>query len=157
MTTTTNESIGVEGALRELLDRAELDELVTKLGRWLDGGGHRPPRDLLADDVTVSTPGGQAAGIEAVAAQAARNHGDHVTQHAITDRLVELDGDRAVVTANLTVRFAPLVEGGESSTLGERYRFEVARRDGGWRLARIEVVPVWRAAGTLRRLGAPSA
>jgi hypothetical protein len=148
---------GVERALRELRDRAEVDELVTKLGRWLDGGDHRPPRELLAGDVTVSTPGGQAAGIEAVSAQAARNHGDHVTQHAITDRLVELDGDRGVVTANLTVRFAPLAEGGESYTLGERYRFEVARGDDGWRLGRIEVVPVWKAVGTLRPLGAASA
>lgn len=132
--------------LRAVADRMAIDELVTRLGRWLDAGEFGLPHDVMAGDVTVSTPGGTAEGIEAVAAQAGRNHEAFRTQHVITDRLLDLDGDRATVSANLTVTFVPRSAGaGEAFAMGERYRFEAVRTAAGWRLSRIEVAPVWRA------------
>ena len=59
------------------------------------------------------------------------------TQHLITNVLVDLDGDRATAGANLLVHFP-------DATLGERYAFEAARRDDGWRLTRIVVEPRWK-------------
>lgn len=132
-------------ALAALADRAELDALITKLGRWLDGGVHEPPRELMDERIAVATEGGRAEGIEVVAAQAARNHGAYRTQHAITDRLIELDGGRAQVGANTIVRFDAIAEDGESFTVGGRYRFEAARGEEGWRLTRIEVASLWHA------------
>jgi len=120
-------------------DRQEITDLISELGRWLDDKRFDDARSVLTDDVTVSTPGGQAEGIERVVAQASRNH-QVPTQHLITNVLVAVDGDAATATANLLVTFA----GDVVERLGERYRFGVARTPDGWRLSRIEVTPVWR-------------
>jgi hypothetical protein len=88
-----------------------------------------------------------------VVAQARRNHTVH-TQHAISDVLIDVDGDRAFARANLIVTFAPDQPGsrlmiGDTEhpdtylTIGEVYRFEAVRVDDGWRLARIETERVW--------------
>jgi len=126
--------------MNSLADHLEITDLVSRLGRWLDRVGDDAPDRILAPDVSVRTPGGQAEGLDRVVAQAQRNHDVEATQHVITDVLVDLADDRADVSANLTVTF---VDGGSVRTLGERYRFVAARTDAGWRLARIEVDPVW--------------
>ncbi len=121
-------------------DRQHIVDLISRLGRWLDDKRFDDARSVLTEDVTVSTPGGQAEGIERVVAQASRNH-QVPTQHLITNVLVDLDGDTATATANLLVTFA----GDTVEQQGERYRFGAARTDAGWRLRRIEVTPIWRA------------
>jgi hypothetical protein len=142
-------------ALAALSDRLELETLVSGLGRWLDGGQDAArAHELLAEHVEVSTLGGTARGIDAVVAQAQRNH-DVTTQHLISDRLVTLDGDRAEITANLLVVFAdgaPVAVGPRAVELptagrvfGERYRLAATRTDAGWRLSRIEIKPLWVA------------
>ena len=88
-----------------LTDRAELTDLVSRLGRWLDDGATGDPAALFADDVRVSTPGGDSTGVAAIVAQAQRNH-DAPTQHVIANVLADVDGDAAHVTANMVVTFA---------------------------------------------------
>lgn len=122
-------------------DREQITDLISRLGRWLDDKQFDDARSVLTEDVTVSTPGGQAEGLERVVAQASRNH-QVPTQHLITNVLVDIDGDTAAATANLLVTFA-------RDTLdqqGERYRFDAARTPDGWRLRRIDVTPIWRSA-----------
>jgi hypothetical protein len=105
---------------------------------------------LLVEAATVRTPGGAAEGREAVA-QARRNHQpDEPTQHVITNPIVELEGDRAQVRANLVVNFAAPARRGESLpapprkyTFGEIYHFDVVRTPEGWRFSGIETTPVW--------------
>lgn len=126
-----------------LTDRAELADLVSRLGRWLDDASTAAPADLLTDDVTVTTPGGQATGRDAVVAQALRTHAHVVTQHVITDVLADVEADSATVTANLLATFAR--ETGPE-TLGERYAFTARRTGAGWRLRSIEVLPLWQRA-----------
>jgi hypothetical protein len=118
-------------------DHQDITNLISRLGRWLDDKRFDDARSVLTEDVTVSTPGGQAEGLERVVAQASRNH-QVPTQHLITNVLVDLDGDSATATANLLVTFA-----GESQQ-GERYAFGAARTPDGWRLSSIQVTPVWR-------------
>lgn len=145
----------VDTALAALTDRIELETLVSRLGRWLDSGQDaQQARMLLTEHVTVRTLGGSAEGIAAVVAQASRNHAA-TTQHLITNPLIELDGDRAEITANLLVVFADgeAVAVGPRAVelptlgraLGERYHFEAVRTGDGWRLARIEVDARWLA------------
>jgi hypothetical protein len=129
--------------LRDLLDRQAITDLVAGLGLWLDEKRWGDAASILTADVTVRTPGGTAGGIDRVADQARRNHEGDVSQHVITNVLVELAGDRATARANLIATFAE--PGSEPNyTVGEQYRFEAARTPRGWRLARVEVVPVWR-------------
>ena len=86
--------------LQELIDRTEIIELVSRLGVWLDEKRFDEARSILTEDATVTTPGGSVAGVDRVAAQARRNH-VVPTQHVITNVLIDLDGDRATVGANL--------------------------------------------------------
>ena len=126
-----------------MTDREAITDLISRLGAWLDDKRFDDTAPLFTDEVTVTTPGGQARGVERVAAQARRNH-EAVTQHVITNVLVDVDGDRATARANLIVTFVPDPGRPEvHRTHGERYRFEAARTAAGWRLAGVEVTPVW--------------
>jgi hypothetical protein len=134
--------------LQELTDRTAITDLVSRLGAWLDEMRFDDPQSLFTDDVTVATAGGQAQGIDRVVAQARRNHDVERLQHVITNVLIDLDGDRASVGANLTVTFVPRADDPASQfALGERYRFQAARTAQGWRLSRVEISPVWRSGG----------
>jgi SnoaL-like domain len=130
--------------LNDLTDHREISDLVSRLGLWLDEGRFDEAPSILTDDVAVSTPGGQAQGIERVIAQARRNHQYDGLQHVISNVLIDLDGDRAAVRANLVASF---VNGGSVEQHGERYRFEAVRTAEGWRLSRVEVEPIWRRDG----------
>jgi hypothetical protein len=127
--------------LQDLTDRQAITDLVSRLGLWLDEGRFDEAPSILTDDVAVSTPGGQASGIERVIAQARRNHQFEALQHVISNVLIDLDGDRADVRANLVATFV----GSGVEQHGERYRFVAVRRPEGWRFARVEVEPVWTA------------
>jgi hypothetical protein len=123
--------------LEQLSDRAELTDLVARLGRWLDAGADGEAQDVLTDDVTATTPGGRANGREAVVAQARANH-DVPTLHQITNVLVDLDGDEATIGAAVTATFA-----GDGAA-GGRYELAARRTDAGWRLSAIGMRPVYR-------------
>ena len=137
--------------IHDLADRTEITNLVYRLGACLDDRRFDDMRSLLVDEATVRTPGGTARGREAVIAQARRNHQpDEPTQHVITSPLVELDGDRATVRANLVVNFAAPALRDESLpapprkyTLGEIYHFDLVRTSEGWRITSVESTPVW--------------
>jgi hypothetical protein len=148
--------------VRELNDRNEIADLVSRLGVVLDEGRFDEMKSLLAEDVIVRTPGGVAEGHEAVIAQASRNHqpGQPV-QHLITNLLLDLDGDgdRAAARANLVVHFGATDRGVDPTTvpappvvytLGEVYRFDLVRTPDGWRLARIDATPVWYSGTPIR-------
>jgi hypothetical protein len=147
MTTTTHPD------LDRLADRAEIADLIYRLGACLDDGRFHEMRDLLVANSTVRTPGGQAEGRDALVAQAARNHPEgQGFQHVTTNVLVDVAGDRATARANLVVhvttpdgtpptRQAPVPP--PVASLGEVYRFELSRTPDGWRFAHIETVPLW--------------
>jgi SnoaL-like domain len=87
-------------------------------------------------------------GVDRVAEQARRNH-VVPTHHVITNVLIDLDGDRATVAANLILTF---IGGGDGSgpltQIGERYRFGAARTSDGWRFSRVEASPIWSVRST---------
>jgi len=144
-TTTGTRPDAVPPAVAELVERDEIVRLVYRLGVCLDEGRFDDMRSLFVDDAVASTPGGVAEGIDALIAQAARNHSpEDRIQHLIGNVLVDLDGDRATVRANLVVSFAhPDADPDTLSALGEVYRFVARRSPSGWRLARVESHPVW--------------
>lgn len=133
--------------IADLVDRDEIATLVHRLGACLDEGHFEDLRTIFVADSTARTPGGLAEGIDALIAQASRNHApeDHI-QHVISNILVDLADDRASVRANLVVSFAH--GAGVPSPhrqMGEVYRFDARRTPEGWRLSRVESVPVWQS------------
>lgn len=132
--------------LQDLTDRQAITDLVSRLGLWLDEKRFYDTEALFTEDVTVATPGGRAQGVGLVAEQARRNHDYERIQHVITNVLIDLDGDRAQVRANLIATLVPsAAEPAAHATLGERYRFDAVRTPQGWRLSRVEVDPIWTA------------
>ncbi|GAA4980946.1 nuclear transport factor 2 family protein [Kineococcus glutinatus] len=146
--------------LQQVLDTGELTALVHRLGACLDEGRFDDLPDLLTEDATARTPGGTARGRDAVVAQARHNHGpDQRFQHVITDVLTAVSGDRARIRANVVLHVAPAdppagPPPAPVSSMGGLYGFDAARTTDGWRLAGVEVTPLWRAdARTARRVG----
>lgn len=120
-------------------DRQQLSTLVSRLGRWLDDKSFGDSRALFTEDAEAHTPGGVAKGVDNLIEQAGRNH-TVPTQHFITDPLIDVDGDKAAISANLLVVFAH--EAGPR-LLGERYELQAARTADGWRLSRVQARPIW--------------
>ncbi|GIG88549.1 nuclear transport factor 2 family protein [Plantactinospora endophytica] len=134
--------------LTDQIDRAELTALVGRLGRWLDNGDDdETARRIYHRDAVVHSPRGTATGIAEIVAYVARTSDDaERTQHLATDVLVDLDGDRADVTANLLVAFFPSGQTFPSALrlVGLRYAFGALRTAEGWRFTRADVTPLWR-------------
>lgn len=134
-----------DAAGRDVLDRLCIDACVSTLGRCLDERDFEALRGVFTEDATVRTPGGTATGHDAIVDQARGRHTrDEGVQHIITNTLVEPDGDRAAVRANLLVAFAR--RGATDPCpflLGEVYRFELRRTAEGWRIAALDSTPVW--------------
>jgi hypothetical protein len=126
-------------------DRHHILDLIATLGRCLDERDFEVLRDLFTDDASVTTPGGTATGHDALVDQARRRHSqDAGIQHVITNQLVNIEGDRASVRANLLVSFARSgVSDPQPFLLGEVYRFELRRTDDGWRISGLGSTPVW--------------
>jgi hypothetical protein len=142
--------------LQSLLDERAITRLVGRLGVCLDEGRFDEMAELLTADATVRTPGGTGQGRDMLVAQARRNHPtDQRFQHATSNVLIDVDGDRAAVRANLVVHIATPHDGqGDGPapalrcSIGEIYRFTVVRTPDGWRFADIETDPRW-LSGTL--------
>jgi hypothetical protein len=130
------------GTPRALADRAAVVDLLHGLGRWLDDNRFEEADALFAEHAAVTTPGGTVSGMAGVIEQARRGH-DQPTQHRITNVLVELQGDRAVIAANLV---ATWVDGPDARrVVGGRYECEAQRTSAGWRLTRLNLIPSWQS------------
>jgi hypothetical protein len=137
--------------LQPLYDRSAITDLVYRLGVCLDEGRFDEVRDLVVENATVRTPGGQAEGRDAVIAQARRNHPpDQRFQHVTTNVLVDLDGDQASVRANLVVHITTpddtaidVPAPSPRASLGEVYHFQLDRTPEGWRFSHIQTGPLW--------------
>ena len=148
-TTTAPDPTPSRQALAELADRQAIGDLLHRWGAILDELRLDELRSVFTADATLTTPGGHAEGLDAIVAQAGRNHDDAVrTQHLLSDLVVDLDGDQASARANYVGVFAK----GEGRyapppvfTIGSVYRLGFLRTAGGWRIRSMEMQPTWAA------------
>ncbi|WP_052810181.1 nuclear transport factor 2 family protein [Streptomonospora alba] len=127
-----------------LADRAELTDLLSRHGRWLDEKRFHETRAVFTEDAAVVVGSGAVTGAESVAALAQSSHGSYaLTHHLTTNPQIEVDGDRAVLSAQQIAVFCREGDAPEF-VVGERYRMEAVRTRDGWRLSHVEGEPLWR-------------
>ena len=127
--------------LRELADRSELAELVSRHSLWLDELRYDESDQLFTDDVVVKSLRGEATGIEALVQIARKGHDTYArTLHNKSNLVIEIDGDTAVVRAN---DVAVLVRHDMTEEIAAAVHHYGARRTpDGWRFDRLEVAPL---------------
>jgi hypothetical protein len=149
--------VDITTQLRELADRAEVSELVSRYVLAVDERRVREATDLYVDGFVLDFP---AAVFRLVrpdpALPAVRYHVDtpeplqeltghtpySALQHMTSNVIVELSGDTAHVRANLIA--AHVHERPDSHfDLGGIYEFDAVRTDDGWRLSRVKLSQVW--------------
>jgi hypothetical protein len=132
-----------------LTDRSQIAASVSQLAMVLDTGHFDDLHSILSEDVTVTTPGGNAAGIAAVISQAAKVHSEFwQRQHILTNLVIDLAQNRATVRANSVATFAPATPAPATPAftfrIGEVYNFTATRTATGWRLSAISSAPIWK-------------
>ena len=118
-------------------DRSALVELVARLNRCFDDPGAGDARSFCTADVEFVAPrsrGREVADVQRLL----RGDADERTQNLATDVVVDLDGDRAAVTANL-LSCAFLPGRPLHRMAGLRYDLVAVRTAQGWRFARVAV------------------
>ncbi|MCK2242856.1 MULTISPECIES: nuclear transport factor 2 family protein [unclassified Crossiella] len=127
--------------LGKLLDRNEIADLLTRLGRWLDGQGGDPAA-IYDEDVLVRSPRGEFRGLTRVVEFVQGSDQGERCQHFFTDVLIEVAGDEAVVHANQVAHF---YQPGQPPHRGSGLRvgYTAARRPAGWRLTTSEIRLEW--------------
>jgi hypothetical protein len=137
--------------LQEMMDRQAIADLISRLGLMLDQKSFEHATAVLTEDIAVATAGGSSKGLARVIDQAERNHRG-VTQHVITNVLIDLHGDRAEAGANLIATFWPDPRRPDGTfAVRDRYRFDLVRTPSGWRIQSIEAVAQWRTNGSADR------
>jgi hypothetical protein len=127
------------------IDRHELTDLAARLGRCLDEKRFDEVRTVFTEDASVSTASGAVQGIDAIVEKARKIRPAGVFTHSfITNPLIDVDGDTATMTANLLAVFVGQPEG-RGRLFGERYHLAAVRTPRGWRISRVEGVPLWEA------------
>ncbi|WP_018686044.1 nuclear transport factor 2 family protein [Actinokineospora enzanensis] len=141
MTTSTDQ-------LRALTDRVEITTLIDRFFRALDERGLDLAwgRTVFTEDAHVAFPIGEHRGLsEIVAALADGMSRFGATQHAGSNYLVDVDGDRANVRWNAIQTHLPL--GGTPFDVpfvsGGYYEGEVVRTADGWRFREQRYHIVW--------------
>jgi len=135
----------LSGQVRDLTDRQELTELVSRLYVLLDEERFDELRSVYTDDVHLEFPSATMHGIdEAIAVARRRGAKYDRMQHLSTDVVIELDGDRAAVRTNhWALHVHPTQTAAEDFQAGVVHRFDAVRTPGGWRLNRGHAEVVW--------------
>ncbi|WP_019931259.1 nuclear transport factor 2 family protein [Nocardia sp. BMG111209] len=129
--------------VRELLDRAELTELVTRIGRCLDTQDFDGLARVYAPDAEFTMPGAVCTGVADIVDVARRGHEMFsATQHFVTPAAIEPDADRAAVLANVLMAGVP-ADGSQTRMFGSRYELTAVRGADGWRFVTHVITPVW--------------
>ncbi|GAA3433309.1 nuclear transport factor 2 family protein [Kutzneria kofuensis] len=130
-------------------DRAAIVETCTRMAWLADQRRWEELVEQFTDDVAVdytSLNGGapvRVRGRDLVAGWRAGLSGFDATQHLVSNHLVAIDGDTAVVTAAFqATHVLPNQRGGPIWRIGGDYRYELVRADG-WRISAVTMTMTW--------------
>ncbi|QBD75266.1 nuclear transport factor 2 family protein [Ktedonosporobacter rubrisoli] len=138
-----------EDNLRFLLDRASIEDVVTRFTTAVDGRDWSTLRSCLAEEIDLdytSLHGGVPLHlpIDQVLADWGKRIPSNVgVHHALTNREIALKGDEAICTAYLQAHHF-LIESGEFTwTLGGKYTVTLRRSEQGWKICRLVFIAQW--------------
>ncbi|WP_205325957.1 nuclear transport factor 2 family protein [Glycomyces sp. YM15] len=127
--------------IRELADRAALDDLVARHSVWIDEARWDQTDRLFTDDVVASSLRGEAHGIEALIALVDKGHDTIAsTLHNKTGVIIDLDGDTATVRAHDIGVF--IYDDETAAIAAGIHHYRARRTEDGWRFDRLRVEPV---------------
>lgn len=123
-------------SLRDLQDRAELTDLISRLYQVLDEQRFDDLASVYTDDVELDFPSGTMHGLTEVSAMARRRAADYrAMQHYNADVLIALHGDTAQLRANhIAVHLQHGDEPAAHFDVGLIHHFEAIRTPEGWRV-----------------------
>jgi 3-phenylpropionate/cinnamic acid dioxygenase small subunit len=130
--------------LEELLDRVEIDDLLTRYANALDTKDFDLLDEVFTPDAHLDyTSAGGIAGdfptVKAWLAEVLPHFPQY--QHLIGNRKITVDGDRATL---VSVLFNPMVmKNGDTFFCGAEYRDDLVRTADGWRIANRYEETVW--------------
>ncbi|ASR35682.1 hypothetical protein BAY61_12490 [Prauserella marina] len=142
---------GTETLIHELADRAALADLVARHSLWVDEQRYDETGRLFTQDVVVTSPSGQARGIEALLDLVRSRHGElAATLHSKSNLVIDIDGDAATVRANDVAVFA--IDDKKEAIAAGTHHYRARRTGDGWRFDRLDIVPFALTEGLERAL-----
>jgi hypothetical protein len=147
----------IETTVRELADRAALQDLVARHSVWVDESRWDETDRIFTEDVAVKSPRGEARGIAELLDLVKQGHDMFAqTVHNKSDLVIDLDGDSAHVRAHDIALF--VVDDTAVSLAAGVHHYGARRTENGWRFTSLEIVPAALTANipraTLGRAGA---
>jgi hypothetical protein len=140
-----------ETLIRELADRSELADLVSRHSLWIDERRYDESDRLFTEDVEVTSLRGTARGLEALVALVRKGHDDFArTMHNKSNLVIEIDGDTATVRAHDLAVF--VIDDKQEAIAAGIHHYRARRTGKGWRFDRLEVSPVALTAALDREL-----
>lgn len=141
----------IDARVHELADRAELADMVARHSLWIDEGRYDETDRLFTEDVVVSSPRGEAAGIPGLIELASTGHERYVrTLHGKSNLVIELDGDAARIRAHDIAVF--VIDDQTAAVAAGVHHYRARRTGDGWRFDRLEIAPVALTEGLGRAL-----
>jgi hypothetical protein len=130
-----------ETLIRELADRAALEDLVARHTLWIDEARWDETDRIFTDDIVTTSLRGEANGIEALIALVDKGH-DTIprTLHNKTNIVIDLDGDTAAVRAHDIGVF--VYDDKTEAIAAGVHHYRARRTENGWRFDRLRVEPV---------------
>jgi hypothetical protein len=130
-----------ETLMRALADRAELADLVARHSLWIDEGRFAETDRLFTEDVVVTSPRGEARGIEALIELVRSGHDRYArTLHNKSNLIIEVDADTATVRAHDIAVF--VIDDKTEAIAAGVHRYGARRTPDGWRFHHLVVTPV---------------
>jgi hypothetical protein len=135
----------IDDAVRELLDRAQIHDLLARYARGVDRRDLDLVRSCFTDDAAYEGALSKSDIAQALATLREGLARYTTTMHFIANQVVELDGDTAhSETYAVAYHRAEGAGGGEDLVLGVRYRDELVRDAGRWRICHRRAVCDWQ-------------
>ena len=130
-----------ETLIRELADRAELADLVSRHSLWIDEHRYDESDRLFTEDVVLESRRGGSNGIAALIDTARARHEKYArTLHNKSNLVIEVQGDTATVRAHDTAVY--VLSDKTEAIAAAVHLYRARRTEKGWRFDRLEVVPV---------------